>query len=363
MSEIKRILIANIFGIGDVLFTAPLVENLVKSIKGASIDYLCNARTRDIAESIPGVGGIFVYEKDDLLRLWNRSKMRCIEAIYGLFSSVRRNRYDAVFDFTLSREFGLFFMLSGIPRRIGLDYRKRGLFLTHKLPLKGFEDRHVIEHYLDLLRFLEVPVSVTEMRLVPDERSLDWASNYLKDKGVESGPLVAIVPGGGASWGERAPRKRWESAGFLSVADTLAGQGIKVALFGDPSESGLCREISEKMTQRPFAVENALTLKQYIALLSKFDLVVCNDGGPLHMAVALGVRTVSIFGPVDEKVYGPYPQADRHRTITAKEIPCRPCYSRFKLPECEEEMRCLTNIDPEEVAGACLEMLGDKVNQ
>ncbi len=359
----KRILIANIFGIGDVLFTTPLIENLTKNMEGVSIDYLCNARTRDIADSIPDVGGIFVYEKDDILRRWNRSRMECIRAIYGLFSSIRRNRYDAVLDFTLSRKFGLFFMLSGIPRRIGLDYRRRGLFLTHKLPLEGFEGRHVVEYYLDLLRFLEVPVSAGEMRLAPDERSLDWASNYLKDKGAGSGPRVAIVPGGGASWGERAPRKRWESSGFLRVADALAGQGIEVALFGDPSESALCREISKNMAQGPFAVENSLTLKQYIALLSKFDLVVCNDGGPLHMAVALGVRTVSIFGPVDERVYGPYPASGNHRVIRALEIPCRPCYSRFKLPECPEQMRCLTEIDPEEVVGACLELLGDRVNQ
>lgn len=354
----KKILVANIFGIGDVLFTVPLVSNLKGAMPEVSIDYLCNARTRDIVKMVPGIGDVFVYEKDEFAGLWQRSKPEWFRSVLELFSGIRKKRYDAVFDFTLSRKFGAFFALCGIPRRIGLDYKKRGVFLTHKVPLRGFEGRHVIEHYLDLAEKAGVSRDKKYMKLVPERANVEWALEYLKGKGSGNGPLAAVIPGGGASWGEHAVRKRWDPDGFARAADILVEQGVDVAVFGDPSESELCEDVARKMSGTPVTVENSLTLKQYVALLSRFDLVLCNDGGPLHMAVALGVKTVSIFGPVDEKVYGPYPVSQEHRVVTALEMPCRPCYGRFKLPECGNDMRCLTDIDPEKVAGACLELLG-----
>ncbi|MGB2631119.1 MAG: glycosyltransferase family 9 protein [Candidatus Omnitrophota bacterium] len=353
----KRILVANIFGIGDVLFTTPLIANLKKEMGDVEVDYLCNARARTVVKWDPDVDGIFVYEKDDLIDLWQRSKVGCIKALYDLFSSLRRKKYDAVFDFTLSRKFGFLFALAGIPRRIGLGYRKRGIFLTDKHEFRGFKGKHVVEHYLELLEYVKIPVLVRELQLVPDEESREWAAGYLRGHGVEEAPLVAVIPGGGASWGEQAFRKRWPPEGFSQAGDILSKKGIKIAALGDASETDLCRVVSEKMVKKPAIMENDLSLDKYIALLSACDLVLCNDGGPLHIAVALGLKTVSIFGPVDDKVYGPYPASSRNKVIKADELSCRPCYARFKLPECESNNRCLTDIDPEYVANSCFELL------
>ncbi|MGD2278859.1 MAG: glycosyltransferase family 9 protein [Candidatus Omnitrophota bacterium] len=356
----KKILVANIFGIGDVLFTTPLIASLKKEMNAVEIGYLCNARTRPVLECNPEIEDIFVYEKDDLAALWKSSRAKCLKTVYKLFSDIRKKKYDAVFDFTLSREFGFFFFLAGIPRRIGLDYKNRGIFLTDRLEFTGFSGKHVTEYYLDLLRFMGVEPSVKELQLVPDEEAREWASSYLSEHGAQGSSLAAVIPGGGASWGGDAFRKRWTPEGFSYVADILAGQGIALAVLGDVNEKDLCGSVAGKMKKRPPILENGLSLDKYIALLSACDLVLCNDGGPLHIAVALGVNTVSVFGPVDQKVYGPYPLSGKNKVITAHEVPCRPCYDRFKLPECEYENRCLTDIDPEVVAGACMEVLGKK---
>jgi ADP-heptose:LPS heptosyltransferase len=359
----KRVLVANIFGIGDVLFTTPLISSLKKEIEGVRVDYLCNARAKPALECDPDVDRIIVYEKDDLTELWKSSRVKCLKAVLGLFSDVRKGKYDAVFDFTLSRKFGLFFALAGIRRRIGLNYRNRGIFLTDKVEFSGFRNRHVTEYYLDLLGKAGIKASVKEMQLVPDDNLREWARTYLNDRGADKGPVAMIIPGGGASWGLNAVRKRWEAEGFLRVADNLAAQGVKIGILGDRSEEVLCKTISDKMSTKPVIVENNLDLKRYIAVLSACDLALCNDGGPLHIAVSLGVKTVSVFGPVDEKVYGPYPPSGNNRVMTAAELPCRPCYDRFKLPECGNNMRCLTGIDAEEVTRACLELLGSRAVQ
>lgn len=353
----RRILVANIFGIGDVLFTTPLITNLKSHIKEASIDYLCNARTKDIIESIPDVDDAFIYEKDEVLKSWRSSKWKCLKDLYGLFSRIRKKKYDAVFDFTLSRKFGFFFMLAGIKRRIGLDYKNRGIFLTDKVPLKAFKGRHVTEHYLDLLKCVGAPSIQKEMQLTPGEADLEWALRYLKEKGIEKESLIAVIPGGGASWGKDAERKRWPPEGFAKAADILSGKGFSIALLGDSHEEALSRKVAGKMHQDPAITENRLTLKKYIALLSRCRLALCNDGGPLHMAKALGVKTVSIFGPVDEAVYGPYPASSGDLVIKSEEASCRPCYDQFKLPECGYGNKCLKDITPEEVAASCAKLL------
>ncbi|MBD3379396.1 MAG: hypothetical protein GF408_02925 [Candidatus Omnitrophica bacterium] len=355
----KRILIANIFGIGDVLFSTALVPNIKKAYPEASVDFICNARVRQALKCVPGIDRIYVYEKDRLDELWKTSRKRWFEEVRDIVVPVFTGGYDAVFDFTLSRKSGLLFLLSGIKYRIGLNYRNRGMFLNRKKPLDGFSGRHVVEYYLELLSFLDIPVRTRKIRLVPDGTEVKLTRKLLRENGCAS-PVAAVVPGGGASWGAQASRKRWHPKGFSISADMLSEKGVSTVIAGDLSEESLCREVAGRMKHPPALILNDLSLSRYIALLSVCDVVLCNDGGPLHIAAAAGSSTVSVFGPVDENVYGPYPPSRKHRVITASGCGCRPCYEKFKLPDCVFNNRCVTNIDPADAAKACMDLLGGK---
>ncbi len=354
----RKILIANIFGIGDVLFTTPLIASIREAFPGAEVDYLCNARTKDLIACVPGTGETFVYEKDDLVKAWKRSKIAAVKQVWRMFAAIKKNRYDAVFDLTRSRRFSFFFMLAGIKKRIGLDYKNRGTFLTDKIKIEGFLDKHVAEYYLGLLEKAGITRPVRKMELIPPPELKTWAEGYLRSRGIDRGKLVAVIPGGGASWSRHSYRKRWLPEGFASAVKALSGSGWQVIVLGDVSEADICREIEQMTGKRDVFTENGLDLKKYIALLSMCKLTLCNDGGPLHMAVALGVKTVSIFGPVDPLVYGPYPGSANHRVVVSAGILCRPCYKRFRLPRCVNENRCIVDIEPEKVVDACLELLG-----
>ncbi|MFH1846962.1 MAG: glycosyltransferase family 9 protein [Candidatus Omnitrophota bacterium] len=357
----KKILIANIFGIGDVLFTTPLIVNLKRNITGVEIDYLCNKRAFDVLKGNPEIKKIFIYEKDHFVRLWRDSRMKCLKELYHLFDSIRKRQYDAVFDFTLSRKFGVFFAFCGISRRIGLDYKKRGTLLTDKMPFSGFKDKHVVDHYLDLLNFIKLPAVVSQLSLFPDDLAIEDLADLWNDREKLKRPLISVIPGGGASWGKEASRKRWKVEKFAKVADLLIDKGCDVAVVGDKNEAGLCQDLVMNMKNMPVMLENDFSLKKYIAFLSRCSLVLCNDGGPLHVAAALGIKTVSIFGPVDENVYGPYPASKKHRVAVALKVKCRPCYSNFRLPACKGDNRCLDEIMPEKVANMCFESLGIEV--
>jgi len=93
-----------------------------------------------------------------------------------------------------------------------------------------------------------------------------------------------------------------------------------------------------------------------MGILTRCTLVVTNEGGPLHMAVALGVKTVSLFGPVDEKTYGPYSMNDDHIVVSRKDVGCRPCYKKFKYNNCEKRL-CLDSITVDEVLEAAERLL------
>jgi ADP-heptose:LPS heptosyltransferase len=197
------------------------------------------------------------------------------------------------------------------------------------------------------------------MKLIPGKIALEWAAKFLEENNSNHTPVVAIIPGGGASWGRMSYRKRWSTENFAKVAGALSAKGCFILAGGDNTERALCAKVMGKV-KGACSIVTDLPIELYVALLSRCDLVLCNDGGPLHIAASMGVKTVSIFGPVDDKVYGPYPPDKRHRVVTASDVECRPCYRRFKVPECHNDSKCLRNIHVDEVKKACEDLLGIK---
>jgi ADP-heptose:LPS heptosyltransferase len=124
-----------------------------------------------------------------------------------------------------------------------------------------------------------------------------------------------------------------------------AGGGV--ILLGDSGERKILESVQRGL-QAPYAVACGEPLGVVGAILSRSRLLLGNDGGLPHLAHSLGVRTVSLFGPVDETVYGPYGDGVPHERVTVP-VPCRPCYRRFHFPPCAHERRCLTEISVQKV--------------
>ena len=137
--------------------------------------------------------------------------------------------------------------------------------------------------------------------------------------------------------------------------------GARILLFGEQADASICRTVSRLMKSPTIDLSGQTTLGQFVSLMGRVSLVICNDGGPLHLAVSQGIKTVSVFGPVDPWVYGPYPAApSRHWVVCRETLPCRPCYHHFKLPPCPYERACLTTIEPAEIIEACDILLARK---
>ncbi|MFH1190126.1 MAG: glycosyltransferase family 9 protein [Candidatus Omnitrophota bacterium] len=352
----RKILIINPFGIGDVIFSTPLVEILKEKYPHCLIGYVCNKRSYEVIRSNPRIDNFFVYEKDDYRALWERSKAECLKLIWSFLKAIKRERFDVAIDLSLGYQYSLLLSLIGIRRRYGFNYRKRGRFLTGKINIDGFSDKHVIEYYCDILKFLNIDSRGFKLRpkVYIAEKDIAWADEYLKAQGVSRDDLlVGVVPGCGASWGVDARHRRWDRDGFAKVCDGLMERyGAKIVLLGDTQERDICDDIRNKMGRKTAIMACGKTnLRNFLGLINRCKLIITNDGGPLHMAVGLGLNTISIFGPVDEKIYGPYPMTKDHIVISKAGVSCRPCYKKFKYKICEDRS-CLKSIKADEVLEA-----------
>ncbi|MFH1867657.1 MAG: lipopolysaccharide heptosyltransferase II [Candidatus Omnitrophota bacterium] len=348
-----RILIVNPFGIGDVLFTTPIIGAIRKQYPNAYIGYICNIRTAPFILSDPNVNKCFIFEKDEYRHLWKISKYRCLLKLYRLLREARDEKFDTVFDLSLAREFGLFLKLAGIKKRIGYNYKKRGIFLTNKIDLDGYHDKHMAEYYISLMALagIESPEGLCMHIYIP-EKSRRNARDLLLIKGIaDDEGFVCMAPGGGLSWGGTSFRKQWPKENFLEIAKVLCGElNLKVVLIGSGEDKQMCGYIKEKEA-RCIDLCGETDLLTSAGIIDKARMLIANDGGPLHIAAALGTDTVSIFGPVDDKVYGPYPVSEKHIVIRNDSLSCRPCYRNFKIPECGHR-DCLNKISAQTVVEA-----------
>ncbi len=359
MSTIRGILVINPFGIGDVLFSTPLLRTIRAAFPKARIGYLGNRRTEPILRANRQIDELFIYEKDELTQGWRSSKRRGLQAVLALLGQVRRAHFDLAIDLSLGSRYSLVMMLIGIPRRIGFDYRRRGRFLTSRLPLEGYEGKHVVEFYDDLTQFIGLKPGDGMLELTPSPEDRAAATWLLSDLGVrEQDQVIGLVPGGGASWGGAATLKHWPRASFALVGQQLAKRlQARPLIFGEASEQPLCRWVAEAVGPEAVDLSGRTTLGMFASLLKRCELVICNDGGPVHLAASQGVRVVAIFGPVNPVVYGPSPPMSRYTVVARDELPCRPCYHRFKLPPCPYERACLTSLSPQTVLDACEDLL------
>jgi len=349
----KNILVINPFGIGDVLFSTPLVRQLRKVNSSGYIAYICSLKVKDILATNPDINEVLVFERDEYRNEWKRSKIAGIKKFLEFWSEIKKKKFDVVFDLSLGKEYALLCWWIGIKDRRGFNYKNRGRFLNHKIEFDGFNDKPVAEYYLDLLSVRRTePLfrspNGTKVLITTDEDKacIDAFLNLSSVK--NSDILVGIAPGGGMSFGRKnQDRRRWPAEKFAVLADKIVEKfNAKIILIWGPGEEDLIKEIASLTKQKPL-IALSTKIREMAELCKRCKLVICSEGGPLHIANSQGVKTISIFGPVDENVYGPYPKSDKSIVI-ASNVSCRPCYKKFKLPECDNK-KCLESISVDHV--------------
>lgn len=257
---------------------------------------------------------------------------------------LRAEAFDAAILLQNAFDAALVAWMAGIPVRIGYDRDARGLLLTHPIPVPepGDIPRHERFYYLELLRraglMERFPVS-DAIRLDGIDAARASGAAHLSRLGIDA-PVIGISPG--AAFGSA---KRWPAGRFAQVARDFP----RALLFGSAAERDLCDTIAAGV---PGALNLAgrTTLCEFIDLASVCRLFLTNDSGAMHIASALGVPTVTIFGATDDTTTGPTGPLAR---VVREHAECSPCLLR----ECPIDHRCMTRVVPERVAAVARDLL------
>ena len=257
---------------------------------------------------------------------------------------LRDGRFDAAILLQNAFDAALVTWMAGIPVRIGYRRDSRGALLTHAIPVPepGDIPRHERFYYLELLRragLMESFPDCDAIRLDGIDAARAAGRAKLAELGID-GPVVGISPG--AAYGSA---KRWPAERFAEVARAFA----PVVLFGSAAERELCESIAQSVPgARNLAGQT--TLREFIDLASACRLFVTNDSGAMHIASALAVPTVTIFGATDDTTTGPTGPSAR---IVREHAECAPCLLR----ECPIDHRCMTRVTPDRVIAVAEELL------
>jgi heptosyltransferase-2 len=342
-ATVQRILVRATNWVGDGVMSLPALDALRARFPRAEIVLLSKPWVSELYWHHPAVNRQIIYKPN--------SEHHGPAGLARLVRELRAERFDAAILFPNAFHAAWLAWLARIPLRIGYARDGRSLLLHDAIepPLPAAYG-HQSNYYLNLLfraGIIDKPQPVGEIRLRLTDSERHWATKMIDSLGL-SGPrfLIGLAPG--AAFG---PAKRWLPERFGELADRLVGAlNADVLIFGSPAERPLAEEIAAAMKHTPAIATGRTSLRQLLALMARCSLIVANDSGPMHLAAALGVPQVAIFGSTDERATGPMGTRVR---IVKRGVECSPCGRR----ECPIDFRCMRDIAVEEVFRATLELV------
>jgi len=304
---VERLLIVRLSAMGDVIHTLPAVQALRNAFPNATIGWLVEERWADLlcASGTPRRGPRspqrplvdWVHTVD--LKGWRRSlfTVPTADRIARVWNDVRSSHYDVALDLQGAIRSALLARWSGAPIIFGAAQPREtpaSLFYTRPVIVRG---THVVEQNLSIAdAFVDRKLPVPTVELPRDDAAEGRVAQRLREASI--GDFVILNPGAG--WGA----KRWPAERYGHVARALAAQGLESIVNHGPGEESLAGrvEAASEGATRPFQC----SISELIALTRRARLFIGGDTGPLHLAAALKIPVVAIFGPTDPARNGPY---------------------------------------------------------
>ncbi len=324
--------------IGDVVMMTPALHSLRAAFPHAAISVLAKPWVIPVLKNNPDISEIILYD-DQYLHNGLRGTLRLAGQLKGL-------GFNGAILFQRAFEAAFLSFMARIPNRAGFDTDARGLMLTHKVrPRKSDFSVHRVEHNQRLLAGLGLAPISSNPVLPLSKEIIHQARQRLTDLGV---PPDAILFGlnPGATFGGA---KRWPVARFAALSDQIAQAfGAKGIIFGGASEKDLGDQVLKHTTGKNiFNLAGETSLSEAVALIGLCGLFITNDSGLMHIAAALDIPLVAIFGPTDYRATSPW--SNKYKLVRKTDISCSPCMKR----ECPlDHHQCMEAITAREVFDA-----------
>lgn len=332
----ESILVIEYWNIGDIVNVLPFLSCLRAGYPNAQISLLANPAMSPVL-----AGQNLLDEIIPFTTPWSRHFSRWRKynpfsldwfSLFRSLLSLRRRKFHMVLTGRMDIRDNFLAWLIGARRRVGYGFAG-GAFLLTDVVTPDLSRPHRSKIWLQLLRHLGKPILTETPQLLLTQEEKSFAETFLRDHRISESECIV-----GVHAGARIPARRWGAQNFASVASRIAAESdVRILWFVDPKE--------KEATECPSAgfVPVCLPFRQFLAVLARCHLVLCNDSGPMHLATALGVPVVAVFGPMQPAWFGP--MGENNRVVIRQEFWCRPCfdYCIFDQPY------CLRAISPDEV--------------
>ena len=332
-----KILILKPSSLGDVIQALPVLRLLKLHFRDAEIYWWIDSSLAPLLEGDPDLAGIVRFERKRWSSVANWPEM------FRSIRWLRAQRFDWVIDLQGLMRSGIFSWLSRGKFLVGLDNlregNREGARLFYDLAVRTPKGMHAVERYLSVLPALRVPVD-KPFQWLPERPQI---TTDIKAKWPElkaASRWIAIQPG--ARW----DTKRWPVENFTKLVGLLAQKhpDVHFAVFGSADERQFGEIISVAAPERILNLCGRTSLQEMIEWLRQCELMITNDTGPMHVAAALGVPLIALFGPTDPHSTGPYGQLEN---VIRTGLPCSPCFNSTCL--WATPLECLVAISPEKV--------------
>lgn len=335
-----KILVLKPSSLGDVVQALPVARLLKRHFSSAEIHWWLNREFVPLLEHDPDISRVIPFDR----KRWGSPL-----GWPGAFTSIRelrRERYDWVIDLQGLARSGLVAWLAQGGLTIGLDDPREGAPALYDLtvPRASF-DTHAVDWYLTVLRHLGVPVNRDFEWLPRNEEAATVIDSFWPIAGER---WIALQPG--ARW----LNKRWPVAHFTALANRLLTHdpSLRIAVLGGNDDRVLGAEIAARNGARCLDLTGQLSLPGMVEWLRRSAVLVTNDTGPMHVAVALGRPVVALFGPTEPSRTGPYGQLAH---VLRFDLPCAPCMKSVCTHA--EPLACLTSLSVDRVFRTVVERI------
>lgn len=349
----KKFLFIRVSSLGDVLHALPALATLRANHPSAFIAWLVEEPYRHLLYNNPHLDEIIVIRT----RYWRKNlTLKTLGEIRKTITLLRGHQFDVVLELQGLIKTGLIAWLSGAAERLGLNRKNcreplNALFTNRKA---SFVDKgvNIVDINLNLIRLAggTQPVPQPHLLEVPEEIREKVGVFFQENPDLSSRPIVVINPGAGF------PTKLWKLDRYAQLADRIAReQGLHILLAWGPGEKEMAETIADLMTEKSWIAPKT-SIQESIALFEHTALMIGSDSGPLHLCAAMGIPTVSIFGPTDPARNGPY--GSNHQVVY-KEQPCSFCWKKTCAIETHD---CMEQVEVEDVYQAVKTSVSKFVN-
>jgi heptosyltransferase-2 len=358
----QRILVVKLADLGDLLTATAALRALRHSFPDARIEALITPSSASLLEGSDLVDRLVPFDKfvfDHPGRAaW------ALPAALTLGRRLHEQHYDTLLLFHhLTTAFGTakyaaLALASGAPIRAGLD-NGRGWFLTRRAEDRGFGERHEVDYWLEVARTIGAtnPRPRLEIPISPDQRAA--ARQRWADLGLDSAPTALLHPGSGAF----SLARRWPAERYAALGNRLASElGLRLAVLAGPApgEASLVRSVLAGLSVPAALVEGVPSPRELAALLRQATIFIGNDSGVMHLAAAVEIPIVAIFGPTNHRAWGPYPPDEPRHAVVREPLACSPCIHQghsFGRPAGCPARTCLDLVEVDQVLRAAEHVL------